>query len=197
MTSKRESEAAWKIYSRGSAGLASRCVRFKINKGKFLKCLASEARKCSIYMAEVDYQNKWIIDRLHENKLASGKKNEDFYRYFKYFTQDNYLNLLLLKRVEYDYEKEIRIFVIDYEASNGVKYSVNSNDNNTSEKYMQVNWCDLIECVYIDKKCSKYERELLKKALNPEVEIIDVDINHPDDNKNTIVIDALDKNHLK
>lgn len=197
MTSKRESEAAWKIYSRGSEGLASRCVRFKINKKKFLTFLAAEAQKYPIYIAEVAYQNKWIIDRIHENKLSLGKKNENFYRYFRYFTLDNYLNLLLLKREEYDYEKEIRIFVLDSESLNAEKFSKNAGDTNASEKYLQVDWCDLIECVYIDKKCSQYERELLKNALNPNVEIIDVDVNHPHNNNTTIVIDALDKNHLK
>lgn len=176
-SSKRENEAAWILYSHNRTGLASRCVEFTINKLKLREHLVRNSKACSFYIGTVDYKNKEIIDNIHlpyiDNEL--NKVNENYNRYFKCFTFDRYLELLLLKRTTFEHEKEVRIFIIPESDKNNKKARRDKdgkyiNDVKPKCKYVDIDWIDIIEDVKIDKNCTSFEVALLQDKLNMLVE---------------------------
>lgn len=164
MTSKNENEAAWKIYSHNASGLASRCVRFKISKSKLRLSLASNLRNCTLYIGPVEYKRRWIIDNIDKRQDPQGNPTE-YDKYFKYFSLDNYINLLLLKRPEFDHEKEVRMFIIEPNSAYQDKYWSGNKGTKPDYKPVSLDWSDILEGVDIDKKCSDYEKLLLVRSI--------------------------------
>lgn len=164
MTSKSENEAAWNIYSHNAVGLASRCVRFKINRNKFRNSLVSNLQDCTIYIGDVKYTSRWVIDNIDKRQYPDGTPT-DYGKYFTYFTQDNYINLLLLKRPEFDHEKEVRLFIVDPNTSRQPKYWRGNKGTKPDPKMVPLDWANILEGVDIDMKCSDYEKMLLVRAL--------------------------------
>lgn len=164
-TSKQDNEAAWNIYSHGSSGPGSKVVEFKLSFRKLYENLILNLEKCSIYIGLVKYYNKEIIDNLHKRTVSTktynitGDVNEIdnpyFYYYFKNFSINNLLNLLLLKREAFEHEQEIRFFIVP-----------NDQELMRKNKIVNVDWIDLIEQVRIDKGCTDQEKESLKQELN-------------------------------
>lgn len=176
-SSKRENEAAWILYSHNRTGLASRCVEFTINKFKLREHLVRNSKECSFYIGTVDYKNKEIIDNIHLRYIDNdlNKVNENYNYYFKYFTFDRYLELLLLKRTTFEHEKEVRIFIIPESDKNKEKARRDKdgkyiNDVKPKCKYIDIDWIDIIEDVKIDKNCTSFEVALLQEKLNMLVE---------------------------
>ena len=81
------------------------------------------------------------------------------------FNQDNYINLLLLKRSEFDHEKEIRLFIIRPETADQPKYLRSEKNTTPDQKFVPLEWSSVLEGVDIDINCSDYEKTLLVKAL--------------------------------
>ena len=176
-SSKRENEAAWILYSHNRTGLASRCVEFTINKFKLREQLVKNSKKCSFYIGTVDYKNKEIIDNIHLSYLDNdkGNVNKHYNYYFKHFTFERYLELLLLKRTAFEHEREVRIFIIP--DSDKVKKKTRRNNKgefNDNEKpkstYVNMDWIDVIDDIKIDKNCTDFEKALLQEKINRLVE---------------------------
>lgn len=177
-TTKRENEAAWVIYSHNKLGLASRCVEFKLNRRKLFDKLSDFAfsNQCngkytSLFFGKVIYENKFDIDNIHNCTVGPDKRDNIYYhKYFDKFSLECYLNLLLLKRVAFEHEEEIRVFIIPQDNETKEKTRRNKNGKFSRGKTpqyvdVQVNWEDLIEEVRIDKSCSDYEKSLLQSML--------------------------------
>lgn len=95
------------------------------------------------------------------------EQNEPYSAYFKSFSLDKYLNLLLLKRDAFLHEQEIRFFIVPAKVGNKGKYvhSEGKGRDNAFYKIDDFRWADVIEGVYYDKKCSDMEIKLLKHEL--------------------------------
>lgn len=173
-SSKRENEAAWILYSHDRTGLASRCVEFTINKFKLREQLVKNLKDCAIYIGNVNYKNKEVIDKIHLLNLDN-EINEDYNHYFKFFTLERYLELLLLKRTTFEHEREVRIFIIPDSDKNMQKTRRNkkgefNGDEKPKCKFVNIDWIDIIEDVKIDKHCTNFEKSLLQEKLDKLIE---------------------------
>ena len=163
-----EDESAWGIYSYDAKGLKARCVQFKINRKRLIEQLAKNCVKDStIYLGTVEYKNRSIIDTLHLQdikKNGTTEENENYKIYFHNFNIDKYIQLLLLKRIAYEHEKELRFFIIPPKAEKTVK-TLNLDDKKSDALFINIDWLDVLEGVQIDSNCSDYEKSLLKEAI--------------------------------
>lgn len=163
-----EDESAWGIYSYDAKGLKARCVQFKINRKRLIEQLAKNCEKDSaIYLGTVEYKNRSIIDTLHLQdikKNGTTEENENYKIYFHNFNIDKYIQLLLLKRIAYEHEKELRFFIIPPKAEKKVK-TQDLDDKKSDPLIMKLDWLGVLEGVQIDSNCSDYEKSLLKEAI--------------------------------
>lgn len=178
-TTKRDNEAAWSLYSHNKTGLASRCVEFRIKKRELYDQLFNYAldnkrdgKYPSIFFGNVIYYDKFDIDNLHIRELGASKEdNINYHKYFDNFSLECYLDLLLLKRVAFEHEKELRVFIIPPDHKDKKKTKRNKKGQFSKGMtpdciFVNVNWSSLIEEVRIDKRCSDYEKSILQKKLN-------------------------------
>lgn len=163
-----EDESAWGIYSYDAKGLKARCVQFKINRKRLIEQLAKNCEKDSvIYLGTVTYKNRSIIDTLHLRdikKNGTTEENENYKLYFNNFNLDKYIQLLLIKRIAYEHEKELRFFIIPPKAEKKVK-TQNKDEKKSDPLIINIDWLDVLEGVQIDSNCSIYEKSLLKEAI--------------------------------
>jgi len=150
-TLNKSSEAAWKMYSSGAKGLDGRCILFKMKRAIFLKCLDNYSleNKSSFYEGKVNYLfYDSLIDTIHL------KNNPHFLDYFGEFNLEKYLNLLLIKRQAFEYENELRYFILE--------------DEKTNNEYINVefNVVELIDSIWFDEYCSEDEINLIRKICS-------------------------------
>lgn len=171
-SAKRENEAAWVLYSHNRIGLASRCVEFTLNRMKFREELVRNQKNCVLYIGAVQYVNKEKIDCIHLPKIGKDNHvNEDYNMYFRPFTKESYLNLLLLKRSAFEHEKEVRVFIVPNDEVGHPKtrrdkeggFPLNAKPH---ARFVDIDWVEVIEEVRIDENCSDYEVSLLQKSLD-------------------------------
>lgn len=147
-THKKASEAAWKTYSYNKAGLGCRCVQFKINLKRLRLGLDSFATANGFQVCEslmcYDLTDK-RIESLHE------KKSSLYGEFFKGFSLESYLSLLSLKRQAFDYEEEIRYFLIPKNLDSEVN----------AETFVKIEWKKIVEEILVDSKMSYVEKEIL------------------------------------
>lgn len=175
VTNRKESESAWKIYAYNSQGLASRCVEFIINRKKFRDSLVDCKYRMDskekydrnlkdefdIYEGVVVYKDEQIITNLPKETIKRNTvdiDNDYYHAYFDDFSFQNYLNLLLLKRVAFEHEHETRIFIVNKSFDPNSKKGEDHLD-------LQLDWREFIEGVRFDANCSAFERKLLEEEL--------------------------------
>lgn len=108
-TRKPTNEAAWIMYSHFRKGLASRSAKLELDPIVYYDFLESYGRltNSQIYIANVDYSlSEQTIKKLH---LRSSQKHD---KYFRDFSLEKFIKLLLIKRKAFEYEQEIRIFIV-------------------------------------------------------------------------------------
>ena len=113
-SSVKKSYAAWKVFEDKKKGNEGLCVKLVIDRKKFSKELCKyQKRTYQLYEGVVDYSLRDAeILHLHE-KYWNGKTNPLHNLFFgSGFVLAKYLTLLLIKRDSFDYEKEIRYFLI-------------------------------------------------------------------------------------
>ncbi len=117
----KNEDAMWSVYRYGSTGSV---VKVTYNFYELLKQFNSYCVKnhCTIYVGTIDYS----YSQTQIDSFLNINFNEDNYNKFfpKEFTLNNYLKLLLIKRKQFVYENEIRLFII----------SDNNSFNNGQEK---------------------------------------------------------------
>lgn len=149
LTLEKNSEAAWKVYSR-SQGYVSHCLQLELDIDK----LRAQMWKSGYRFEEkrVEYKNENVILNLH-------KKSSLYYsRYFNPFSFDSFLNLLVLKRDAYEYEKELRLFIIPF--GGGMRHGYRK----AEYRDVSINWQDVILKVRVDKACSDAELASIQRA---------------------------------
>lgn len=108
-TRKPTNEAAWIMYSHFRKGLASRSAKLELDPIVYYDFLETHGilTNSQIYIANVDYSlSEQTIKKLH---LKTSKKHD---KYFRDFSLEKFIKLLLIKRKAFEYEQEIRIFII-------------------------------------------------------------------------------------
>ncbi len=174
VTNKRDSESAWKIYSYNTQGLASRCVKFILNREKLRDALIEsnyrmDSRETykklkddyNIFEGTVIYKDEQIIEQLPKSKIKRNTTEVDndwYHAYFDSFSFDKYMNLLLLKRNAFEHEQETRLFVV----KKVFDTSLNKEEGHID---IQLPWKDIIEGVQYDANCSNFEKKLLEEEL--------------------------------
>lgn len=105
--SSTNEEASWRMYVNPN----DKALRLSIDFEEFCKILDNyaDANDCKIYIGNVIYDfTKDQIISLH-NKT----KNANYDKYFPLpFSLENYLTIMLIKRVSFKFENEIRVFIV-------------------------------------------------------------------------------------
>lgn len=151
VTKKRNSEAAWKVYSHGQ-GLGAHCLQLELDIVELRKQI-----KASGFLFEekgIEYISEEVIKDLHK------KKSPYYKEYFSSFTLNSFLKLLSLKRDAYTYEDELRLFVIP---TNGGK---RNRFKKAEFRDLKINWSNVILKVRIDKNCSDAELVSIQRACH-------------------------------
>lgn len=153
-TKEKDCEASWKVYSNNSNGLKSRCIQLEIDARALREQLDFSAckgkndnkLKCKVYEGQVSY-------RLNEKEISDFHKKDSPYHdfFFESFNLMHFIGLLLYKRPAYEYEKEIRFFMIPDMASE------RSKGRKAEKLKVTVSWKELIKSVRVDKRCSESE----------------------------------------
>ena len=168
-SSRRENEAAWILYSHNKTGLASRCVEFTFSRTKLREQLVKNLKNCELYIGSVKYKSKSYIDIVNEPKIGDPAfSNEDYINYFQDFSIERYMNLLLLKRLTFEHEQEVRIFVVpDSKRSNNKSRRTPKGNLVKKAKplLVHIDWLEVIREIKIDKNCTELEKSLLKEKL--------------------------------
>ena len=148
------SEAAWKIYSYGKTGLASRCVQLRISKRGFRNALDSYAQKkgCYVYEGKMNYSlDEYEISHLHY------KDYDIFPMIFNHdFSFKSYMSLLLLKRPAFSYENEYRYFIVPDKSDSGAPID---------QMFPFIPWEELISEVKVSRECTDIELDIIKSFL--------------------------------
>ena len=112
-------EAAWRIYGKGSV-----CVRLTIRRSAFLNLLARHVVRglMEAYEGKVIYLKKYILSNLHIPNIQGATKVHKALFNRATFSLDDFLSLLLLKRDDFEYEKEVRYFLVPHQKREQKKY---------------------------------------------------------------------------
>lgn len=195
VTNKQYDEPTWRIYSKED----NICVQFEINRPKFrLALLKALEVNDSLYEGEVQYLSKSKIDTIWQRKLstkAGALKDNSLYLEFiehkgKSFTIENYINLLLLKRTDFDHESETRFFVIkeDNLKSKAKKAEEKRNELSDATKreisvlrgdlliLKGMNWSEILKGVVINADESSIQYQQLYNAIKKMISVNIVDI---------------------
>lgn len=154
-TTAKTSEAAWKTYSYNKSGRGAECVQFKINVKKLRTVLNTYAStRYEVYEGPVLYKEDYEISNLHF-KTINGNTNVAYQACFHGFSRMKYLALLLLKRNAFEYEKEVRYFLVP-------------KDQNalTGKHYVPIKFADIVEGVKIAESCPLQYEQDLRAALD-------------------------------
>lgn len=164
ITQSPASEAAWKVYSHGQ-GLSSKCLQIKIDMKELRKQLCANfaiagsgtsaaLTRGLIYEGKVYYElTDYQIDNLN-------KPTSEFYEtFFKDFTLEKFLKLLLLKRKAYSYEDEIRVFLVP----DPVVF-IQSKKKDGDYIDISIDWSKVIQEIRVEASCTDGEIEAVKSA---------------------------------
>lgn len=171
-TSAHEScEASWDRYRLHTPNNADDelCLHVKINRKKLLEQLSLYATEKSytIYEGAANYfLNTWHIKTLHlkyfdwQDSKGGTNTNEVTAHslFFDDFSLEKYLNLMLIKRKEFEYEAEIRYFIVPEDGTNIDK-----------ECFVPLRWNDIIEEIKVDSRYKDFGglvAKLKNKGLN-------------------------------
>lgn len=161
-TSKPTNEAAWVMYSYFKSGLASKSIRFEFNPTLLYHMLDEfgKMNKAKIVVSNVNYSlTEQTIKALHKTTC------KHHLQYFNNFNDDKFVNLMLIKRKAFEYEKEIRIFIIP--TSETPEEIVQVFDNIDKLKLVGDNiiLTDLIKSIMISPNCTPLETQMIEKQI--------------------------------
>ena len=142
VTRTKNNEAAWKVYA-GKDGMKSHCVQLTLNVSALLDHLNSSNMK--VYEKPVMYEEDRFISELHKSDSVNHRS------FFGDFNFNKFLDLLSLKRKAYEYENEIRYFVVKQDMEPiGDKGEPEVED-------LPMEWKNVISMIRIDKNCTDSE----------------------------------------
>lgn len=159
-TQKVSNEAAWRMYGSRDTGIASRTIRFEFRRSALLQLLDHGLSERKIYIGNAlyDYTSKQI-DGLHL------QKNPLYSRYFRNFSLDKFLNLLLIKRKAFDYEQEVRMFLVDENTGDiGGEFGLDYDDKRFLG-FPPNAMKEIIKSISVDPICDDLEYNMIKTSI--------------------------------
>lgn len=159
-TQQVSNEAAWRMYSSKDTGIASRTIRFEFRRSTLLQALDSGLRSGKIYLGNAlyDYTSQ-KIDGLHLQKSPLYQK------YFSDFSLEKFLSLLLIKRKAFEYEQEVRMFLVDENTGdiwNEMGFEVNERQ---FLAFPAETMKQMIKTISVDPICDDLEYEMIKTSI--------------------------------
>ena len=158
-TKLSQNEAAWKVYASSKGNDDQKyCLQIRIRRTKLREMLNQYAKNhdMQLYEGLIDYKQRHVIDHLHERQIihkdGTIEDHGDYKYYFENFSWGNYLRLLLIKRKAFQHEKEIRFFLVP----NNHEGIENEKDKESHSIFPDIDWCNLIEDIYIDYNAPDY-----------------------------------------
>ncbi len=162
-TRKSTNEAAWIMYSHFRKGLASRSAKLELDPIVYYDFLESYGRltNSQIYIANVDYSlSEKTIKELH---LKTSKKHD---KYFRDFSLKKFIRLLLIKRKAFEYEQEIRIFIVRDNKPNICPCGkIKKLSDKIILEYDITLLSTLIKSIFISPDCTAIESKLIKDEI--------------------------------
>ena len=161
-TSKPTNEAAWVMYSYFKSGLASKSIRFEFNPTLLYHMLDEfgKMNDVKIVVSNVNYTlTEQTIKALHKTRCKHHSQ------YFNNFDEDKFVNLMLIKRKAFEYEKEIRVFILP--TSNTPKEVVQTFDCIDTLKLTGDNiiLTNLIKSITISPNCTPLETQMIEEQI--------------------------------
>jgi hypothetical protein len=146
MTQTQTSEAHWNVYSREQIGIS-----FKFKREKLLESLENHTTDYDIYIGSVKYLKTHEIRRKKLSDIEPIKAITPF----SLSNRDIQTQLLLLKRIAFKYEDEIRILAIKKNKTKeqGIKLSYSIRPN------------ELIDTITIDPRAGDQTVSMLKELF--------------------------------
>lgn len=188
MTHKKYDEPAWRIYS----GNDNVCIQFEMDRPRLrFELLKALEKEDVIYEGMVKYPPRHVIDNLYKKKLITKAGVEtDNTAYMNCivnsgspFEQGKFIHLLLLKRPDFEHEKETRLFVIkksdiDAKTSKAVEKSYEQSDATGREKLMvkgdllvlNINWINILKGITINQAENSVHYQTLAKTVNDMID---------------------------
>ena len=161
-TKQPTNEAAWVMYSYFKSGLASKSIRFEFNPTLLYHMLNEfgDKNKAKIVVSNVNYTlTEKTIKALHE------KTSKYHNQYFSNFSDDKFINLMLIKRKAFDYEKEIRVFILPTQETSKEVLHVFENIERLNIKGDYIILTSLVKSIIISPNCTPLEREMIEKKI--------------------------------
>ena len=162
-TKKPSNEASWVMYSYFKNGLASKSIRFELNPAVYYDMLDSygDLTKTKIVISDVNYSlSEQTIKALHKKTCTK------HHLFFSNFNVDKFIDLMLIKRKAFDYEKEVRIFIVP-------THETPENIVNTFEQTDRVEMGGnkelllfLVNSIMISPNCTPLETEMIERMIN-------------------------------
>ncbi len=149
MTQTQTSEAHWNVYSREQIGIS-----FKFKREKLLESLKNHTTDYDIYIGSVNYLKTHDLKRKKLSEIGPIKAITPF----SLSNRDIQTQLLLLKRIAFKYEDEIRILAIKKNKTKeqGIKLSYSIKPN------------ELIDTITIDPSAGDHTVNMLKELFKNE-----------------------------
>ena len=160
--SSMESEPSWKMYVDENINEDRKvCIQIKINFKALLDYLNYYIVKklggdYLLVVGRVDYMEKYSINKLHRPDKG-GKLNSQF---FKYFNFTKFLKLLLIKRMAFKYEDEIRLFLIpknNVKIEDKIIIQIPIFECKDSNVPMSKKWGRIVDTIFLDPKANQDE----------------------------------------
>ena len=202
-TNQKYDEPAWRIYS----GEDNICVQFELDRFQLRYAILKSLKdNDSIYEGTVQYASKYIIESIGQRTRTNPKTgvvtNNKFYDEFiahkgKPFCVNNYLNLLLLKRKDFEHEQETRFFIIQKQDIDDISDKAKESKveiSDASKRQIVVNrgevmilkgisWIDVLKGITINADNGSLPYKELKKAVDLLVDRKITDASLKDDYK--------------
>lgn len=159
-TKKSTNEAAWVMYSYFKKGLAARSVRLEIDPFVYYDLLEDYGKLTGkhIYIGNVNYSlSEKTIKALH--KLSS----KHHHKYFCNFCIEKFIKLLLVKRKAFEYEQEIRVFVVcQLKEKDICSQCLNKS---ITMRYDLTLLSTLIKSIVISPDCTQLEYDIISREI--------------------------------
>ena len=158
LTDKISNEAAWKMYRDEGGGLKNRSVRFDIRRCEMLRYMDIEVKDAKIVFGKANYRHTTS----EINKLHMPDNRSQYEEYFSDFSEDAFLKLLLIKRKAFEYESEVRMFLLPH------CHQTIDPDRDFSKymfKFSPEAMKLMIKLISIDPSCTELETEIIKTKI--------------------------------
>lgn len=158
-TSKIANEAAWKMYRADGGGIAARTIRFDFRRSVLLKSLDQHS-DMKFYLGCVNYAyTTKRIDELHK------KTSPEYVHFFKDFSDEKFMDLLLIKRKAFEYESEIRLFMIPKERKRISTTPGEEGYQIRTVAFDKTILKELITQINVDPSCSTIEHKMIESLI--------------------------------